>query len=172
MTRNAIFAAAGLAAIALPASFAHAQVNQHGYSVPFELANAAAQEALQACTAKGYAVTVTVVDVSGVPQVVLRGDHSTIHTRDSSFRKAYTVVTVGPLFKQETSGAFAEAVQKNPAAAQLATLPNMIALPGAVAIMAHGEIVGGLGVAGSPGGDKDEACAQAGVAKIKNQLPQ
>jgi uncharacterized protein GlcG (DUF336 family) len=48
----------------------------------------------------------------------------------------------------------------------------MIGLPGAVAIMAHGEIVGGLGVAGSPGGDKDEACAQAGVAKIKNQLPQ
>ncbi|HEX3664787.1 MAG TPA: heme-binding protein [Rhizomicrobium sp.] len=61
---------------------------------------------------------------------------------------------------------------EDPAAAQLATLPNMIALPGAVAIMDHGEIVGGLGVAGSPGGDKDEACAQAGVAKIKNQLPQ
>jgi uncharacterized protein GlcG (DUF336 family) len=117
-------------------------------------------------------VTVTLVDVSGVPQVILRGDHSTIHTRDSSFRKAYTVVTVGPLFKQETSGAFAEAVQKNPAAAQLATLPNIIALPGAVAIMAHGEIVGGLGVGGLPGGDKDEACAQAGVAKIKGQLPQ
>jgi uncharacterized protein GlcG (DUF336 family) len=171
MIRNAIIAAAGLAAIALP-GFADAQVNQHGYSVPFDLANAAAQEALRACTANGYAVTVTLVDVSGVPQVVLRGDHSTIHTRDSSFRKAYTVVTVGPLFKQETSGAFAEVVQKNPAAAQLATLPNMIALPGAVAIMAHGEIVGGLGVAGSPGGDKDEACAQAGVAKIKNQLPQ
>jgi hypothetical protein len=38
---------------------------------------------------------------------------------------------------QETSSAFAEMVQKNPAAAQLATLPNMIALPGA------GEIVGG-----------------------------
>ena len=72
------------------------------------------RKALRACTANGYAVTVTVVDVSGVPQVVLRGDHSTIHTRDSSFRKAYTVVTVGPLFKQETSGAFAEVVQKIP----------------------------------------------------------
>jgi uncharacterized protein GlcG (DUF336 family) len=117
-------------------------------------------------------VTVTLVDVSGIPQVILRGDHSTIHTRDSSFRKAYTVITMGPLFKQETSGGFAEVVQKNPAAAQLATLPNIIALPGAVAIMAHGEIVGGLGVAGSPGGDKDQACAQAGVAKIKDQLPQ
>ena len=129
MIRNALIAAACVAAIAPPGS-ARAQVNQHGYSVPFDLANTAAQEALRACTANGYAVTVTFVDVSGVPQVILRGDHSTIHTRDSSFRKAYTVVTVGPLFKQETSGAFAEAVQKNPAAAQLATLPNMIALPG------------------------------------------
>jgi uncharacterized protein GlcG (DUF336 family) len=170
MTRTAIIAAAGLAAIALP-GLAHAQVNQHGYSVPLELATAAAEGALQACGANGYDVTVTLVDVSGIPQVILRGDHSTI-TRDSSFRKAYTVITMGPLFKQQTSGAFAETVQHNPAAAQLATLPNIIALPGAVAIMAHGEIVGELGVAGSPGGDKDEACAQAGVAKIENQLPQ
>ena len=171
MTRNAVIAAAGLAAVAFPA-FAQAQVNQHGYSLPLELATVAAQEALRSCTANGYAVTVTLVDVSGVPQVVLRGDHSTIHTRDSSFRKAYTIVTVGPLFKLEASSGFADIVQKNPAAAQLATLPNMIALPGAAAIMAHGEIVAGLGVAGSPGGDKDEACAQAGIAKIKGQLPQ
>jgi phosphoribosylcarboxyaminoimidazole (NCAIR) mutase len=66
MTRNAIIAAAGLAAIALP-GFAHAQVNQHGCSVPFELAKTAAREALRACTANGYAVTVTLVDVSGIP---------------------------------------------------------------------------------------------------------
>src|ERR1700686_5443652 len=110
MTRNAVIAAAGLAAVALPA-FAHAQVNQHAYSVPLELATVAAQEALRACGANGYPVAVTVVDVSGVPQVVLRGDHSTIHTRDSSFRKAYTVVTVGPRFKQETSSAFADTAQ-------------------------------------------------------------
>jgi uncharacterized protein GlcG (DUF336 family) len=28
-----------------------------------------------------------------------------------------------------------------------------------------------LGVGGAPGGDKDEACAQAGVAKIADRLP-
>jgi uncharacterized protein GlcG (DUF336 family) len=171
MTRNTIIVAAGLAAIALP-SLAHAQVNQHGYTVPLQLSLEAAQEALRACTANGYAVTVTVVDVSGIPQVALRGDHSTIHTRDSSFRKAYTIATVGPLFKLQASSGFAELAKSNPAAAQLATLPNMIALPGAAAVMAHGEIVAGLSVAGSPGGDKDEACAQAGVAKIKDRLPQ
>jgi uncharacterized protein GlcG (DUF336 family) len=53
-----------------------------------------------------------------------------------------------------------------------ATAPGRAIMFGRVAIVARGEIVGGLGVAGSPGGDKDEACAQAGVAKIKSQLPQ
>ena len=170
MKPNTIIFLAGLAAVAFPA-LAQAQVNQHGYSLPLDLAIVAAGEAVRACAASGYPVTATVVDISGVPQVILRGDHSTIHTRDSSFRKAYTVVTMGPIFKQETSGAFAEAAQHNPSAVQLATLPNVVALPGAVAIIANGEIVAGLGVGGSPGGDKDELCAQAGVAKIKNQLP-
>jgi hypothetical protein len=36
-----------------------------------------------------------VVDTSGVIKVYLEGDHSTIHTKDSAFRKAYTVVTMG-----------------------------------------------------------------------------
>jgi len=166
MRRNAIIAAAALVTIS-PRGLAHAQVNQHGYTVPLQLTLEAAQEALRSCSANGYDVAVTVVDVSGIPQVILRGDHSTIHTRDSSFRKAYTIVTVGPLFKLQAS---AEIAQHNPAAVQLATLPNIIALPGAVAVVAHGEIVAGLGVAGSPGGDKDEACAQAGVALRKSRI--
>jgi len=52
----------------------------------------------------------------------------------------------------------------------LATLPNIALLPGGVAIKAGDEIVGALGVSGSPGGDKDEVCAQAGVESIKADL--
>jgi uncharacterized protein GlcG (DUF336 family) len=43
-------------------------------------------------------------------------------------------------------------------------------LAGAVAIKRNGEIVAALGVGGSPGGDKDEACAEAGVAKIRDRV--
>ena len=43
---------------------------------------------------------------------------------------------------------------------------DIIALPGGVAIKRGNEIVAGLGVGGAPGGDRDEACAQEGVAKI------
>ena len=48
--------------------------------------------------------------------------------------------------------------------------PDIALLPGGVAIKVGDEVVGALGVSGSPGGDKDEACAQAGVASIKDDL--
>jgi uncharacterized protein GlcG (DUF336 family) len=74
-------------------------------------------KAVRTCAANGYDVTATVVDVSGTPQVVLRGDHSTIHTRDTSFRKAYTVVTMGPIFHFDVTSAFVELVSKYPGGA-------------------------------------------------------
>lgn len=47
-----------------------------------------------------------------------------------------------------------------------------MALPGAAASTSEGEMIGALGVGGAPGGDKDEACARAGVDKVKAKLPQ
>jgi uncharacterized protein GlcG (DUF336 family) len=153
--------------IALPFSVA-AQVAESGYTLPLALALEAATTAIDACKAKGWPVTATVVDTDGVVKVHLRGDHATIHTKDSAFRKAYTVVTMGPIFGFDRTSAYAETVSKNPAGASSAlfSLPNIIALPGGVAIKRGNEIVAGLGVGGSPGGDRDEACAQAGVDKI------
>lgn len=156
--------------IAAPAS---AQVSKSGYVLPMKFALEAAQEAIQTCTANGYDVTATVVDVAGTPQVVLRGDHATIHTKDSAFRKAYTVVTMGPIFHVSLTSQFLELLSKYPplAAQSLASTPNVTTLPGGAAIEAHGEIVAGIGVGGSPGGDKDEVCAKAGAAKIQGELP-
>jgi hypothetical protein len=81
------------ASIVLP-YFAAAQVAQSGYSLPLALAVEAATAAVDACAAKGWPVSAFVVDTSGVIKVHLKGDHSTIHTKDSAFRKAYTVVTM------------------------------------------------------------------------------
>ena len=106
----------------------------------------------------------------GVPRVALRGDHSTIHTRETSFRKAYTAVTLGPIFKTDTTSAFAQLVGSSPSAASFLTVPNVIILPGAVVIKRGEEVVGAIGVGGAPGGDKDEACAQAGLAKIRDRI--
>ena len=153
--------------IALP-SAATAQVAQSGYTLPLALAVEAATTAINACEAKGWPVSAFVVDTSGVIKVDLKGDHSTIHTRDSAFRKAYTEVTMGPIFGFDRTSAYAETISKNAAGASSAlfSLPDILAIPGGVAIKRGNEIVAALGVGGAPGGDRDEGCAAEGVAKI------
>lgn len=165
------FSLAFVAAFAVfPLGSAIAQVGESGYSLPLALAVKAATKAIATCASNGYPVSAVVVDPSGVIKLEAKGDHSTIHTTTSAFRKAYTVVTFGPIFRFDASSTFAALVAKNPNGAALATLPDIALLAGGVAIKARDEVVSALGVAGSPGGDKDEACAQAGVASIKDDL--
>ena len=147
------------------------QTSDYHYTLPLNLALEAAIEAVRVGAQHGFHVTATVVNMDGVRQVVLRGDGATIHTAESSFDKAYTVVTLGPIFDFDTSGKFFELVKTSPYAPRLATMHNVMALPGAVAFKAKNLIVGALGVGGAPGGDKDEVCAQAGVAKVAGLLP-
>ena len=155
---------------AFPLGSAIAQVAESGYSLPLALAVKAATEAIATCASKGYPVSAVVVDPSGVIKLEAKGDHSTIHTTTSAFRKAYTVVTFGPIFRFDASSTFVALLAKNPNAAAIATLPDIAPLAGGVAIKVGDEVVAALGVSGSPGGDKDEACAQAGVASIKADL--
>lgn len=147
------------------------QEGSYRFVLPLDLALASATEAIRACADRGYRVTATVVDTDGVAQLVLRGDGATVHTPESSFQKAYGVVTLGPIFGFDTSGALFELVKTNPYAPRLAAVSNVMALPGAVAFKVGGAIVGALGVGGAPGGDKDEACARAGMAKVAGRLP-
>ena len=62
-----------------------------------------------------------------------------------------------PIFDLDTSGKFFDLMKTNPYAPRLATVRDVI--------------VGALGVGGAPGGDKDEVCAQVGVAKVADRLP-
>ena len=166
-----LLAALSVASIIL-SSPASAQVNTSGYYLPMKLAERAALAAVQTCAERGYPVNAFVVDTSGLVIVQLRGDHATVHTKDSAFRKAYTVVTMGPIFSLDRTSDFVQLVAKYPngTGAQLASAPNVVALAGAVAIKRGSEIVAGLGVGGSPGGDKDEDCAAAGVAAIASEV--
>jgi uncharacterized protein GlcG (DUF336 family) len=161
-----------IAAASVVLSFpAETQVAESGYSLPLSLAVEAAIEAIRSCEGQGYAVSASVVDPSGVVKVQLKGDHSTIHTQDTSFRKAYTLVTFGPIFNLDTTSQIAE-LANNPAGPgpALTSIPNVLALAGGVAIKRNNEIVAALGVGGSPGGAKDEACAKAGLAKIHDRV--
>jgi uncharacterized protein GlcG (DUF336 family) len=54
--------------------------------------------------------------------------------------------------------------------AGLAHLPHVAMLGGGMVIEAGGTVLGGIGVAGAPGGDKDEACAKAGLDAIRDRI--
>jgi len=168
-----LFALLALSLLGVGASLSPtvAQVHRSGFRLPLALANEAALEAVQSCAANGDDVSAAVVDASGELIVFVKGDHATVHTQDTSFRKAYTVVTLGPIFKFDALGPFVEKLRTNPNAAAFASLPNILLLAGGVAVKAGDETVAAIGVGGSPGGDKDEACATAGLAKIKDRLP-
>ena len=171
MKSGCAFVVIALATLAGPAT---AQVGYSGYSLPLNLALEAATAAVRSCEAKGWPVTATVVDSSGLVKVVLKADHAVVHTPDTSYRKAYTVVSLGPIFGFQRSSAFAELVAKYPGGAgpSLTTIPNVIALAGGVAVKRGDEIVAAIGVGGAPGGDKDEACASDGLAAIQGRVDQ
>lgn len=154
----------------LGAQPALAQVRQGEGVLPLALAIEAAQEAIRHCEAQGWRVSVSVVDTAGVLRLQARGDSSTIHTEQSSFRKAYTVVTLGPIFHFDTSGEFAALSARSPAGPALTSLSNILPLAGGVAIRRGGEIIAAIGVGGAPGGERDEACAQAGLARIADRV--
>jgi uncharacterized protein GlcG (DUF336 family) len=138
--------------------------------LPMALALEAAAEAVAACEKTNYRVTVTVLDRAGQTRVILKGDRATPHTLDSSRGKAYTVVTLGPILKMDTSGEIATRIRENPAAAGLSAIPGLVFLTGGVAIKSGDEIVAAIGVGGAPGGNLDEICAKAGIEKIKDRL--
>lgn len=167
---TALLAAAAALVIASLTDDARAQVQLSGRLLPLDLAQEAAREAIRACEAGGHRVSASVVDVSGVERAFLRGDRSTVHTRETAFKKAYTVATLGPIFGAGTSGALAEKIGKTPTGPALASVSNVILLAGGVAIRSGDEVLAALGVGGAPGGALDEQCALAGVATIQQRV--
>jgi uncharacterized protein GlcG (DUF336 family) len=134
--------------------------------LPLSLATEAAQAALAACEKEGYHVSAAVTDRAGLVLILIRGDKAGPHTLDSSSRKAYTSASLG-----RSTAELVKGLSGNPAAEGMRNMnEKILILGGGLPIKAGEEIIGGIGVGGAPGGDKDEACAQAGLDKIKSHL--
>jgi uncharacterized protein GlcG (DUF336 family) len=155
-----------LAATGVAANSVEAQGLPSERVLPLSLASEAAAEALAACEERGYRVSVAVVDRAGLVKVLLRGDGAGAHTLDSSSRKAYTAASL-----RHATTELVELMQNNPSAAGLREMnEKILILGGGLPITAGDQVVGGIGVGGAPGGDKDEACAKAGIDKIRERL--
>src|SRR5260370_15419184 len=138
--------------------------------LPLSLAMEAAMEAVAVCEKSGYRVTATVMDASGLVKAIAKGDLAPPHTLDSSRGKSYAAVSLGPNFSEPTTSAIVARVSHGPACGPLQHLPGVFLVPGGVLIKSGDDVVGAIGVGGAPGGDKDEVCAQAAVAKIADRL--
>ena len=155
----------GLTAIAAPiATRADGLITAH--KIPAALASEAAAEAVAACAKQNYTETAVVVDADGVRIALLRGDGGGAHTLDSAFYKAYTAAS----FKADTT-VIVERAKTNPTVTNLvAKLPNLVMAGGGLVIKSGNEVLGAIGASGAPGADLDDACAKAGLDKIRDRL--
>jgi uncharacterized protein GlcG (DUF336 family) len=130
-----------------------------------ETALKAAQAALKKCRDDGFQVTVAVVDRSGVTQAVLRDRFAGPHTVRMAVDKAWTAVS----FRTSTAE-LAKMTQPGSAQSGIRNRPRVTAVAGGLMIESGGSLVGGIGVSGAPGGDRDDICAKAGIDAIREGL--
>jgi uncharacterized protein GlcG (DUF336 family) len=133
--------------------------------LPASLAAEAALAAVEACQKKGFRVTATVVDRAGVARIVYRGDGAGAHTVEGTLRKAYTAAG----FRLPTT-LLANYADTTPGAAGLRFGERLMLFGGGLPLKAGNEVVGAIAVGGAPGGDLDDACAEAGRDRIKDRL--
>ena len=158
-----------LLACAVPA---HSQPLPTGHYLTLAVAKEAAETALAKCTADGFHVSVAVLDGAGTQLVAYHDERSTPHSAYSARQKAYTVLSYA--FSDEgkypTTTDLVKRFEGTESLVRVLAIPGMLPSPGGALIKMGKEIVGAIGVGGSPGGTPDQVCANAGLEKIKPHL--
>ena len=154
---------AGIAIAAALASPATAQgvVTEKNISLP--LALTIANAVIAKCQSMGYKISVSVLDRGGLALVMLRDEGASLHTVESSDRKAYTARTFS-----QPSAAFTKRMLDDPNSVGSRQYTRVLALAGGLPIKVGEDVVGAVGVSGSPG--KDDVCSQAGIDKVADLL--
>lgn len=132
-------------------------------SVSLVLANELATAALDACRVKGRTAVVAVLDRGGNLVALQRGDDVGPHNTAAAQRKAFTALST-----KTRTGLLAERARTDPASQNLNTIGELLLLGGGVPVLADGQVIGAVGVAGAGGAANDEACA---AEAIEARLP-
>ncbi|MES9833307.1 MAG: heme-binding protein [Candidatus Thiodiazotropha sp. DIVDIV] len=125
-----------------------------------EAANQIALGAIEACRKQGIQIGVTVVDRNGIVQVTMRDTIAAQITLPISRSKAFTAAN----FNAATSA------MKDRANTPIGRIDGLVMSAGGLPIQAGGQLLGGVGVSGAPAGETDEACAQAGIDLVIDDL--
>jgi uncharacterized protein GlcG (DUF336 family) len=156
---------AAFAATTILSSAASAQAVVAQRELSLVAARQMAEAAVDLCRQGGFRISVTIVDSSGQIRLFHKDDGAAPHTVDASFRKAYTARTY-----RVSSADFMKRTEVGGARPGLRAINNTIGVPGGLPIKIGNETIGGIGIAGAPGDKGDEACAEAAIARVQDQL--
>ena len=133
-------------------------------SLSLGMAKTIAEAAQAECAAKGFHTSVAVVDRAAQVLVILRDEQATAQTAEMARRKAYTA----RMFRVSTME-FQKRTAEDPGREAQRDLADILALSGGVPIQIGNDTIGAVGSAGSTL-EQDDACAKAGIAKVKELL--
>jgi len=128
--------------------------------VSLRMALTIAETAIAEC---GLGASVAVVDRAGRLRVFLQGDNANPHNIELARRKAYTARTFG-----QPSAAWAKRTETANQGQRM--LAEVIPLGGGMPIKVGEDTIGGVGLSGGGGQEKEEACAKGAIAKVADQL--
>lgn len=157
-------AALAVATVTSTSASAQAVVTQRELSLAAAQLMAAA--AVEHCRKGGFRISVTIVDSGGQIRLFHKDDGANPHTVDASFRKAYTART----YRSSSADFMKRTEPGSGGRTGLRAINNTIGVPGGLPIKIGEETIGGIGIAGAPGDQGDEACAAAAIARVQDQL--
>jgi uncharacterized protein GlcG (DUF336 family) len=166
-----------LGALALAASTGTVFAQQGGQpqqpparGLAMTLALEAAQAAVDTCLGQGVKGSASVVDSAGVLRVLVSADGASKNASELSPKKAVAAVQM----KKPTSEIQSEMEKDAAMKAKLEADKSIFPRAGALPIMADNDLVGAIGFGGANGtqggGTHDEACAKAGLDKVKARV--
>jgi uncharacterized protein GlcG (DUF336 family) len=157
-------ASIALGFLAMVSGDAHAQGVVMQRNVSLAMARAIAEATIAECKSKGFNTSAAVVDRAGQVLVILRDEGASAQTVEMSRRKAYTA----RMYRTSTLE-FQKRTAADPTLLPQRDVSDILALGGGLPILVGNEVIGGVGSSGSSQ-TQDDACAQAGLAKVADHL--
>jgi glc operon protein GlcG len=118
--------------------------------------------ALRAAAALPVAVTVVIVDESGVTKEMVRMDGAPLVSVQTAVNKAYAAAAIG----MPPDDFYAAIESDGAAVAEFTTRPGLALIAGGLPVIADGRVAGAIGVAGAMTGAEDRRIAEAGAAAL------
>ena len=118
--------------------------------------------AVQAADLTPVAITVVVVDESGVTKEMLRMDRAPLVSVETALNKAYAAAAIGM-----PPDEFYAAIESDTAAVtEFATRPGLALIAGGMPVIEDGRVAGAIGVAGAMTAAEDRRIAEAAIAAV------